>query len=86
MKIKELFEIIWNAKGVPKEFKDATNVHLYKSKGNRQCCDNHRGIYIISIAGKILARVLLSRLLVHLVQERLPESQYVFRKGLYNRL
>ena len=30
IKIKELFEIIWNAKGLPQECKDATNLHLYK--------------------------------------------------------
>ncbi|XP_063600380.1 uncharacterized protein LOC134776560 [Penaeus indicus] len=43
------------------EFKDASAVHLYKRKGNRQTCDNHRGISLLSIAGKILARVLLNR-------------------------
>ncbi|VDL92508.1 unnamed protein product [Schistocephalus solidus] len=28
----------------PQDLKDATKVHLYKRKGNRQLCDNHRGI------------------------------------------
>ena len=40
--------------------------HIYQSKGNRHSCDNHRGISLLSIAGKVLARVLLNRLLHHL--------------------
>ena len=46
-------------------------------------CDNHRGISLLSIAGKILARVLLNRLNEHLEQSGLlPESQCVFRKDI----
>ena len=29
----------------------------YKRKGNPQVCDNHRGISLLSIAGKILAKI-----------------------------
>ena len=36
-----------------------------KRKENTQVCDNHRGISVLSIAGKILARVLLNRLNEH---------------------
>ena len=43
-------------------------------------CDNHRGIALLSIAGKILARVLLNRLTAHLEKGLLPESQCGFRK------
>ena len=57
IKVNELFETIWRAEGVPRNVKDASTVYLYKKKGNRQYCDNHRGIYLLSIAGKILARV-----------------------------
>ena len=66
---------------LPQEFKDASLVHIYKRKGNRQCCDNHRGISLLCIAGKILARVLLNRLLAHLEDGLLPESQCGFRKA-----
>ncbi|BHF85805.1 hypothetical protein SprV_1002897800 [Sparganum proliferum] len=57
-----LFQEMWRQGGVPQDFKDATIVHLYKRKGNRQICDNHRGISLLNIAGKILARILLNRL------------------------
>ena len=66
---------------MPQDFIDAFIIHLYKRKGNRQVCDNHRGISLLSIAGKILARVLLNRLNAHLEQGLLPESQRGFRKG-----
>nr|VZH98596.1 unnamed protein product [Spirometra erinaceieuropaei] len=49
-------------------------------KGNRQVCDNHRGISLLNIAGKIFARILLNRLNNHLEQGLLPESQCGFRR------
>ena len=72
---------MWRKEAIPQEFKDAT-IHLFKRKGNPQVCDNHRGISLLSIAGKILARVLLNRLNEHLVRSGiLPESQCGFRKN-----
>ena len=40
-----------------------------------------RGISLLSIAGKILARILLNRLTHHLKSDHLPESQCGFRKN-----
>ena len=76
-----LFETMWDQEKIPQEFKDASIVHLYKRKGNRNSCDNHRGISLLSIAGKILARILLNRLNAHLENGLLPESQCGFRRG-----
>ncbi|BHF81442.1 hypothetical protein SprV_0702457200 [Sparganum proliferum] len=75
-----LFQEMWRQGEVPQDFKDATIVHLYKRKGNRQLCDNHRGISLLNIAGKIFARFLLNRLNNHLEQYLLPESQCGFRR------
>ncbi|VDL94132.1 unnamed protein product [Schistocephalus solidus] len=66
---------MWRQGQVPQDFKDATIIHLYKRKGNRQVCDNHRGISLLNIAGKILARTLVNRLNGHLDQSLLSESQ-----------
>ncbi|VDL86166.1 unnamed protein product [Schistocephalus solidus] len=60
-----LFKEMWRQGQVSQDFKDATIVHLYKRKGNRQLYDNHRGITLLNIAGKIFARLLLNRLKVH---------------------
>nr|VZI43743.1 unnamed protein product [Spirometra erinaceieuropaei] len=73
-------EEMWRQGEVPQDFKYATIVHLYKRKGNRQVCDNHRGISLLNIAGKIFARILLNRLNNHLEQGLLPESQCGFRR------
>ena len=77
-KLTQLFQSIWREEKVPQQFKDVSIVQIYKRKGNRQSCDNHRGISLLCIAGNILARVLLNRLLHHLEQGHLPESQCGF--------
>ena len=65
-KLTELFQCMWRKEAIPQNFKDASIIHLYKRKGNPQVCDNHRGISLLSIAGKILAKILLNRLNAHL--------------------
>ncbi|BHF82132.1 hypothetical protein SprV_0802526900 [Sparganum proliferum] len=75
-----LFQEMWRQGEVPQDFKDATIVHLYKRKGNRQLCDNHRGISLLNIAGKVLPHILLNRLNDHLEQGLLLESQCCFRR------
>ncbi|BHF75733.1 hypothetical protein SprV_0501882900 [Sparganum proliferum] len=75
-----IFQEVWRQGEVPQDFKDATIVHVYKRKGNLQVCDNHRGISLLNIAGKIFARILLNRLNNHLEQGLLPESQCGFRR------
>ena len=78
-KLTDLFCRIWDEEVIPQQLKDTSIIRLYK-KGNRQLCD-YRGISLLAIAGKILARVLLNRLIVHLEHGLLPESQCGFRGG-----
>ena len=81
-KLTELFNNMWRKAAIPQEFKGATIIHLIKRKGDPQVCDNHRGICLLSIDGKIFANVLLNRLNEHHEQSGLlPESQCGFRKG-----
>ena len=80
-KMTELFHIMWRKEVIPQIFKDASIIHLFKRKGNPQLCDNHRGISFLSIAGKVLWRVLLNQLNEHLEQSIiLSESQSAFKK------
>ena len=44
-------------------------------------CSNYRGITLLSIAGKILAHILLNRLIPVIAQENMPESQCGFRSN-----
>ena len=64
----ELFHIMWRTEAIPKEFKDASVINIFKRKGDPQLCDNFRGISLLSAAGKVLARVLLNRLNEHIEQ------------------
>ena len=45
------------------DFREATIFTLFKSKGAKLECGNYKGISLLSIAGKILARILLNRLI-----------------------
>ena len=82
-KLAELFHIMWRKEAMLQEIKDAKITHLFTSKGNPQICDNYRVISLLSVAGKILARVLLNRLNEHLEQSGLlQESQCGFRKDI----
>ena len=62
--------------------RDAVIVSLNKNKGEKLDCSNYRGITLLSIAGRILARILLYRIILMIAQENTPESQCEFR---YNR-
>ena len=79
--LTELFRMMWREGKIPQEYKDASIVHLYKKKGNRVICDNHRGISLLVIARKILARILLMRFIKVILEIFLPDSQCGFRKG-----
>ena len=72
---------IWKKETVPQEFKDANIIHLYKRKGDRACCDNHRGISLLDTAGKILAKIIAKRLSRGIGGSILPETQCDFRAG-----
>ena len=62
---------------VPQPWKDASIVTIYK-KGDRTNCGNYRGISLLSIAGKIFARIVLNRLSTHITPEVVPEIQCGF--------
>ena len=40
---------------------------MHKQKGDRTECGNSRGIFLLSVAGKVLAKIMLTRLLEHVV-------------------
>ena len=80
-KFTELFHCIWRKAAVPQEVNDASIIHLYKRKGNVQVFDNYRNIFLLSIAGMILAKIRLNRLNGQLdLAGLLTGSQFEFRK------
>ena len=70
----------WNEGKFPDDMRDAKITTLYKNKGDKGDCNNYRGISLLSVAGKVFARVLLGRL--QLLANRIyPESQCGFRNN-----
>ena len=80
-KLQDLFTNCWEKGTLQQDLRDAVIVSLYKNKGEKSDCSNYRGITLLSIAGKILVRVLLNRLIPTITQENTPESQCLFRSN-----
>ncbi|XP_047500203.1 uncharacterized protein LOC125046469 [Penaeus chinensis] len=76
--LKPIYDLLcccWAEGEVPQDMSDTKIVTLYKNKGERSDCNNYRGISLLSIVGKVYARVLLVRL-QKLAERVYPESQY----------
>ena len=69
---------IWDEEEMPEDFRDALIVAIYNNKGCKVDCGNYRGISLLSIAGKIFARVIVNRLMT-LSEKCLPKAQCGFR-------
>ena len=70
----------WSAKCLPQQWKNANIILAYKKNGDRTEYGNSRGISLLSVAGKVLAKIMLTRILEHVVDLVLPESQCGFRR------
>ena len=67
----------WREGAVPQDMRDAKIVTLYKNKSERSDCNNYIGISLLSIVGKVFARVILTRL-QKMAERVYPESQCGF--------
>ena len=74
----DLLQQCWREQEVPKDMRDSIICTLYKNKGDRSDCNNHRGISLLSIVGKCFARIALKRL-QKVAEQVYPESQCGFR-------
>jgi len=51
----------WNTGIIPTDWKRGLVVSLSKGKGDRQDCNNSRGVTLLSVPGKVFARIILDR-------------------------
>ena len=72
---------VWEVESVPQVWKDSLLVNIYKNKGDRAVCGNSRGISLLSVAGKLQAKVWLKRLIKHVSEDLMPETQCGFRQN-----
>ena len=80
---EEIFNYIsacWSSDSMPSQWKNSKIIAVYKRKGDKTDCGNSRGISLLSVGGKVYARLLLMRLINHVSENVLPESQCGFRK------
>ncbi|CAE1165471.1 unnamed protein product [Acanthosepion pharaonis] len=52
----------WEKGHVRRHMRDANIVTLYKNKGDRSDCNNYRDISLLSVVGKVFARIVLPHL------------------------
>ena len=71
----------WSAKFLPQQWKNANIILVYKQNGDRAECRNSRGISLLSVAGKVLDKIMFTRLLEHVADLVMPKSQCRFRRG-----
>ena len=60
--LHEVLRQCWQEGAVSQDTRDSKIITLYKNKGDRNDCNNYRGISLLSIVGKVFVRVILIRL------------------------
>ena len=63
----------WNTGIIPTDWEKGL-VPLWKGKGDHQDCNNYRGVTLLSVPGKVFARIILDRVRHHLLEHRCPEQ------------
>ncbi|WP_209300514.1 hypothetical protein, partial [Lonepinella koalarum] len=65
---------IWNTGVIPTDWKRGLVVPLWKGKGDRQDCNNYRGVTLLSVADKVLARIILNKIRQQAARVTAPEQ------------
>ena len=78
-RLHQLITKCWLQRTVPQEFKDILILPIFKNKGDHHDCGNYRGISLLVIAGKIMAKIV-QKSLSKLAEKVLTESQCGFRQ------
>ena len=73
----ELFYDIWKNEEMVEEWNLAILIRLFK-KGEKQLCDNYRGISLLSVTSKLFSRIILNRIQC-MIDHQLLEAQSGFR-------
>lgn len=77
--LARVFQAAWDSGEVPLDWRTGVVVPVYK-KGDKMECSNYRGISLLSLPGKIYAKVLESKVRA-IVEPRMADEQCGFRPG-----
>ncbi len=72
--------LAWEQSKVPKDWRKDIIVPLYKGKGNREECNNYRGIRLLSVPGKNYGKILNERMM-KITDKSVGDEQGGSRKG-----
>ena len=75
----KIYNMVWRTGVAPEDWQRAILVPIHK-KSSRRKCGNYRGISLLSIPGKVFARILNDRVRL-MTDNRLLEEQAGFRSG-----
>ena len=65
---------VWHSGTIPPDWKKGLVVPIWKGKGDRQDCNNYRGITLLIVPGKVFAHLLLTWIHTHLLRHKKPEQ------------
>ena len=78
---------IWNTGIFPTDWRRGVVVPIWKGKGDPQECNNYRGVNLLSVPGKVLARILLDRVRQKLLtHQRHEQSGFTPKKSTVDRI
>ena len=63
---------VWHSGTIPPDWKKGLVIPIWKGKGDLQDCNNYHGITLLSVPGKVLAHLLLTRIRTHLLKHQRP--------------
>ena len=63
----------WNTGIFPTDWKRGLVVPLWKGNGDRQDCNNYRGVTLLSVPGKVFAQIIIDRVHHQLLEHQRPE-------------
>ena len=62
------------------DWKRGLVVPLWKGKGDRQVCNNCRGLTLLSVPSKVFARTILNEVRHHLLEQKHPRAVRLYTK------
>ena len=78
--LERVFNLCLNEGVVPADWRSACIVPLYKGKGDKAVCSNYRGISLLSVVGKVYAKIIIERIR-NGTDGVIGEEQCGFRRG-----
>ena len=67
---------------IPTDWQKGLVVPLWKGKCDRQDCSYHRAVTLLSVTGKVIARIIIDRVCHNLLEHQHPEQSIFMPKRL----